>query len=331
MRQMAAENITNGVSKMRVASGELNAEDSQRASDYESIDVICEDEAEDADDIKIRTLPVRGKERGGGVRQEKVVSRGGRGSKGPSGEKAGKHPSWSVEEMLKLARAKRDQQTHLEGIPLNYGRMRQREWKLQDLQKHLLAVGVDRTTDDISKKWDNLFQQCKKVQWYQNISGGKNFFNLTPALRMEKGFNFRMEERVYDEIDAMSKGNKTICPDNVADTSARGGVQMPRSPSVAGESAARGDGDDGNDDDGGSARESNFSAGSTGGDCKRKNMRQQTFEAIVEIMDKHDALMTDTKGPTSDNIPFWSSSATLSSVRLMPNGSTTRHPTRRTG
>ncbi|GBG81691.1 hypothetical protein CBR_g32686 [Chara braunii] len=261
---MAAENITNGVSRMRVASGEPNAEDSQRASDYESKDVICEDEVEDADDMEIRPLPVRGRGRGGGVCQEKVVSRGGRRSKGPPGKKVGKHPLRSVEEMLKLARAKRDQQAHFEGMPHNYGRMRNKEWKLQDLQKRLLEVGVVRTTDDIGKKWDNLFQQYKKVQRYQNASGGKNFFNLIPALRTKEGFNFRMEER------------------------------MPRSPSVAGESAVEGDGGDGNDDDGGSAQESSFSAGSTGGNCKRKNMRQQTFEAIAEVMDKHGTLMADT-------------------------------------
>ncbi|GBG76016.1 hypothetical protein CBR_g21256 [Chara braunii] len=223
MRQMVAENITNGVSRMRVASGEPNAEDSQRASDYESTDVICEDEAEDADDMEIRPLPVRGRGRGGVVHQEKFVFRGGRRSKCPPGEKAGKRPT---------------------------------EWKLQDLQKRLLEAGVERTVDGIGKKWDNLFQRYKKVQRYQNASRGKNFFNLAHALRTEEGFNFIMEERVYDEINAKSKGNKTIYPDNVADTSARGGLQMSRSPSVAGESVSGGDEGDGNDDDGGSARES---------------------------------------------------------------------------
>ncbi|GBG61242.1 hypothetical protein CBR_g19774 [Chara braunii] len=222
---MSATDASNGHGEhnewgVQDACGEWSAEDSQRTSDYESTDVICEDEAEDADDMEIRPLPVRGRERGGGVRQEKAVSRVGRHSKGPSGEKAGKQPSWSVEEMLKLAQAKRDQQAHFEGMPHNYERMRNREWNLQDLQKRLLEVGVDRTTNDIGKKRDNLFQQYKKVQRYQNASGGKNFFNLAPVLRTEEGFNFRMEERVYDEIDAMSKGNKTIYPDNVADTSA---------------------------------------------------------------------------------------------------------------
>ncbi|GBG61927.1 hypothetical protein CBR_g26090 [Chara braunii] len=90
----------------------------------------------------------------------------------------------------------------------------------------------------------------------------------------------------------MSKGNKTY-PDNLADTSARGGVQMPRAPSVLGKSAAGGDVGDGNDNDGGSAPESGFSAGSMGGNSKRKNTRQQTFDAITKVMEKHDALMVD--------------------------------------
>ncbi|GBG74117.1 hypothetical protein CBR_g17828 [Chara braunii] len=88
----------------------------------------------------------------------------------------------------------------------------------------------------------------------------------------------------------MSQRNKTVYPDNLVDTSAWGGVPMPggpagdtpRQPSVAGESIAGGDVGDGNDEDGGSAREYGFSAGSMGGAGKRKNMWQQTFDAIAE-------------------------------------------------
>ncbi|GBG92787.1 hypothetical protein CBR_g57137 [Chara braunii] len=96
----------------------------------------------------------------------------------------------------------------------------------------------------------------------------------------------------------MSKNNKTIYPDNVADTSARGGVPPAmdghRQAAVGGESFAGGEGGDGVDEDVGSARESGFSAGSTGTPAKRKNMRQQTFDAIAKVMDKHGALMADT-------------------------------------
>ncbi|GBG77368.1 hypothetical protein CBR_g23699 [Chara braunii] len=302
MRCAGGDNITTSVSRLRGGS-DVDADDSCRASGDESPDSRYEDDAEDADGLEIRPVAARGGRRGGGGRQQRAASRGGRGSKAPVGDKGGKHPAWSVEEMLKLTRAKRDQQAHFEGMPHNYGRMRNREWKLLDLQKRLAEVGVNRTTDNIGKKWDNVFQQYKKVQCYQNMSGGKNFFILTPAMRTEEGFNFRMDKRVFNEIDNMSQNNKTIYPDNIADTSARGGVapvmdgqcQAP----VGGESAVGGEGGDGVDEDGGSTRESGFSAGSTGAPGKSKNMRQQSFDAIAEVMEKHGALMADIVEGTS--------------------------------
>ncbi|GBG83479.1 hypothetical protein CBR_g37191 [Chara braunii] len=296
MRRAGTENITTGVSRIRVGS-DVDADDSRRASGDESSDSRCEDDAEDGEVLEIRPMAARGGRRGGRRRQQRGESRGGRGSKALVGDKGGKHPAWSVEEMQKLARAKRDQQAHFEGMPHNYGRMRNREWKLLDLQKWLAEVGVNRTTNDIGKKFDNVFQQYKNLQRYQNMSGGNNFFTLTLATRADEGFNFRMDERVFNEIDNMSKKNKTIYPDNVADTSARGGVPPTmdghRQAVVGGESSAGGEGGDGVDEDVGSARETGFSAGSTGTPAKRKNMRQQTFDAIAEVMDKHGALMAD--------------------------------------
>ncbi|GBG67640.1 hypothetical protein CBR_g768 [Chara braunii] len=284
MNRPTAENTTNGVLRMRVGS-DADADDTRKATGDESSDFHCEDEADDAEELEIRPLGVRGRGRGGCGRQENRGSRGGRISKAPAGNKGGKHPTWSA---------------HFDGMPHNYGRMHNREWKLPDLQKRLVEVGVKRTTDDIGEKGDNLFQQYKKVQQYENASRGKNFFNLTPALRTEEGFNFRMDERVYLKIDNMCRGNKNIYPDNLADMSARGEVQMlgdtQRSPSIAGEFVVGGDAGDDNDEDGGSTRDSGFSVGSTGGAAKRKNMRQKTFDsdAIAEVMEKHGALMVDT-------------------------------------
>ncbi|GBG71268.1 hypothetical protein CBR_g8689 [Chara braunii] len=165
MRRAATENITTGVSRLRVGS-DVDADNSRRASGDESPDSLYEDDAEDGEGLEIRPVAARGGQRGGRGRQQRGESHGGRGSKAPVGDKGGKHPAWSVEEMLKLARAKRDQQAHFEGMPHNYGRMRNREWKLLDLQKRLAEVEVNRTTDDIGKKWDNVFQQYKKVQRY---------------------------------------------------------------------------------------------------------------------------------------------------------------------
>ncbi|GBG85648.1 hypothetical protein CBR_g40377 [Chara braunii] len=186
MWRAAAENITTGVSRLRVGSN-VDADDSRRASGDESPDSRYEDDAEDGEGLEIRPVAARGGPRGGRGRQQRGESRGGRGSKAPLGDKGGKHPAWSVEEMLKLAQAKRDQQAHFEGMPHNYDRMRNREWKLLDLQKRLAEVGVNRATDHIGKKWDNVFQQYKKVQRYQNMFGGKNFFTLTPCNESGRG------------------------------------------------------------------------------------------------------------------------------------------------
>ncbi|GBG91882.1 hypothetical protein CBR_g53940 [Chara braunii] len=207
MRRPTVENITNGMSRMRVGS-DADADDTRRASGDKSSNFHCEDDAEDAKELEIRHLGVRGRARGGCGRQQKAVSRGGRVLKAPAGEKGGKHPTWSVEEMLKLDRAKRDQQAHFDGMPHNYGHMRNWERKPRDLQKCLVEVGVKRTTD--------------------------------------------------------------------------------------GESIAKGDAGDDNDEDGGSVQESGFSVSSTGGADKRKNIHQQTFDAIAEVMEKPDALMANT-------------------------------------
>ncbi|GBG89595.1 hypothetical protein CBR_g49385 [Chara braunii] len=264
MRGPTVENITNGVWTMRVAS-DADAEDTRRATGDESSYFYCEDEADDAEELEIRPLGVGRRGRGGCGCQQNQGSRGGRISKAPAGDKGGKHPTWNVEEMLKLARAKRDQQAHFIGMSHNDGRVHNKEWKLQDLQKRLVEVCVKRTTDDIWKKCNNLFQSYKK--------------------------------QVYLGIDKISQGNKTIYPDNLTDTSACGEVEMSgdmhRPPSVEGESVAEGDTGDDNDGDGGSARGSRFGAGSTGGAGKRKIMRQQTINNIVEVMEKHGALMAD--------------------------------------
>ncbi|GBG62913.1 hypothetical protein CBR_g34285 [Chara braunii] len=183
MRRATTDNITNGVSLMRVGS-DADADDCRRASGEESPDSHCEEEPEDADDLEIRPVGVRGGRRGGCGRQQKAAS-----------------PS----------------------------------------------------------KW---ISEC----------------TLRSTICL--------------------KAIRTIYSDNLVDTSAQGGVQMSgdtqRQPSVAGESYARGDVGDSNDADGGLARESGFNAGNTGGAGKRKNMRQQTFDTIAEVMEKHDALMADT-------------------------------------
>ncbi|GBG63505.1 hypothetical protein CBR_g38573 [Chara braunii] len=125
-------------------------------------------------------------------------------------------------------------------------------------------------------------------------SGKQNFFTLMLTERKEKGFDFRMDERVYSEMEAMSKADHTIHPASLVDTGAAGGVQMPGPGGDQNESVPSEGCGDGQDDDRGSTRDSTFSSGSAGRSGKRKNVRQQTFKAIADVMDKHGKMMATT-------------------------------------
>ncbi|GBG78768.1 hypothetical protein CBR_g27992 [Chara braunii] len=83
MRRAAAENITAGVSRLRVGS-DVDADDNCRASGDESPDSRYEDDAEDGEGLEIRPMAARGGRRGGRGRQQRGESRGGRGSKAPA-------------------------------------------------------------------------------------------------------------------------------------------------------------------------------------------------------------------------------------------------------
>ncbi|GBG84750.1 hypothetical protein CBR_g39128 [Chara braunii] len=76
----------------------------------------------------------------------------------------------------------------------------------------------------LRKKWDNLMEQFKKVHKFQNLSGGKNYFELASSAERSECFNFVMDWSVYDEMEAMTKGDHTIHPKNLADMEAAGFV-----------------------------------------------------------------------------------------------------------
>ncbi|GBG68897.1 hypothetical protein CBR_g3596 [Chara braunii] len=176
-----------------------------------------------------------------------------------------------------------------------YARMKPREWKWQDVAQRLKNVGVDRDVEKCGKKWDNLMQQFKKVHHFQSLSGGADFFQLSAKERASEGFNFTMDRAVYDEIEGSIRRNHTINPKNVADTGASGGVRLPSTSNADPESVADGDGGVGREDDNkGSTRGSSQTTGTLAGLGKRKSMRQQTFEALTECMEKHGALMAST-------------------------------------
>ncbi|GBG79679.1 hypothetical protein CBR_g29944 [Chara braunii] len=177
--------------------------------------------------------------------------------------------------------------------------MKTREWKWEDVRARLQSMGVTRDVVDCGKKWDNLMQQFKKVHKFQNLSDGKDYFKIASKDRRSQGFSFVMDRTVYDGMEAMTKGDHTIHPKNLANTGATGGVQMPAGAGAAADTMATEGGGDAADEEQGSTKDSTFSAGSGGGYGKRKNMQQQTFEAVADVMEKHGALMASTMDSAS--------------------------------
>ncbi|GBG68076.1 hypothetical protein CBR_g1197 [Chara braunii] len=183
----------------------------------------------------------------------------------------------------------------LQGIGTSYARMKPREWKWLDVEQRLKKVGVEREVERCGKKWDNLMQQFKKVHHFQGLSGKRDFFQFTGKERLSKGFSFNMDRAVYDEILGSTAKRHTMNPKNVADTGAPGGVRLPSANSADPESVgdrdavARLD-----DDDDVSTRGYSQTTGGPGGFGKRKSTRQQTFDALLECMKKHGALVAST-------------------------------------
>ncbi|GBG89187.1 hypothetical protein CBR_g48894 [Chara braunii] len=241
-----------------------------------------------------------GRKRGGSRAAKKLpeTRTGRRGKKGvedaSAGEGSKSRDFWTVEHMIALIWAKRDQDSHLAGLAHTTGRMKTKTWKWDDVEKRLVHMGVtSRKAVDSGKKWDNLYQQFKTVHKFMGESGKPNFFTLTPGERKERGFDFRMDERVYSEMAAMTRSDHTIHPTNLADTGATGGVQMPGPHGGRNKSGGSEGGGEGQDDDQGSTRDS-ISGGGVGRGNKRKNVRQQTFDTIADVMKEHGSLMATT-------------------------------------
>ncbi|GBG74397.1 hypothetical protein CBR_g18808 [Chara braunii] len=263
-------------------------------------EVECDVEEDDSGDV----FPLRAPSMSGRGGRGRASTNAGRRRKRPSaasadaegeGDGEGGRNFWFVDHMVALIRAKRDQDAQLQASGHAFARMQSREWKWLDVQERLLKVGVDRPADKCGKKWDNLMQQFKKIHTFMGMSGKEDFFQLTSQQRAEKGFSFNMDRAVYEEIKGAKERSDTISPSNLADTGGAGGVQLPSAQSATPEFV--GDGDaagDGNDEDDSSARGASQTTGSPADFGKRKNVRQQTFEALSECMEKHGALMAST-------------------------------------
>ncbi|GBG77717.1 hypothetical protein CBR_g24164 [Chara braunii] len=302
LRRQQEDSITQGVQRLRVGERSEQADVVGGVGDvWTTTDEFqCDVEEDDTADVFPVRAPNMGGRGGRGRASTTAVRRRTRSSAGSTdaegeGDGEGGRNFWSVEHMVSLIRAKRDQDAQLQASGHSFTRMRSREWKWLDVRKRLLKVGIDRPADKCGKKWDNLMQHFKKVHLFMGTSGREDFFQLTSQQRADKGFNFTMDRAMYDEIKGAKERSHTVSPTNVADIGGAGGVQLASAQSAPRESV--GDGDaaaDGIDEDDTSARGGSHTSGSPAGLGKRKNVRKQTFDALAESMDKHGVLMAST-------------------------------------
>ncbi|GBG79372.1 hypothetical protein CBR_g29521 [Chara braunii] len=295
------ESITRGVQRLRVEEEENDGDAPAMGADDQEWN---DDDGEGGEDDAGYISSFKQSSMGGRGGKTRVCARNGRRGKkaarmgsdaeGDADAEEGRH-FLSVDNMIAPIRAKRDQDVHLQGMGTAYTRMKPREWKWLDVAQRLKKVGIDREAEWCGKKWDNLMQQFKKVHHFQGLSGKHDFFQFFGKERLLKGFNFNMDRAVNDEILGSTTKSHTINPKNVADTGAPGGVRPSSATSADPESVGDGDGGAGHDDnEDGLTRGSFETTGSPAGFGKRKSMRQQTFEALTECMEKHGALVTST-------------------------------------
>ncbi|GBG80187.1 hypothetical protein CBR_g30553 [Chara braunii] len=292
------ESITRGVQRLRVVDDENDGDAPDVGGNDQDLN---DDDCGGGEDDAGQVWPSKQSSMVGKGGRAKASIRNGRRGKKPTGKgsdveadgdaEGGRH-FWSVDDMVALIRAKRDQDAHLQGMGTAYARMKLREWKWLDVEQRLKKVGVEREAERCGKKWDNLMQQFKKVHHFQGLSGKQDFFQFTGKERLSKGFSFNMDRAVYDEILGSTAKSHTINPKNVADTGAPGGVRLSSANSGDPESVGDRDAAAGlDDDDGGSTRGSSQTTGGPAGFSKRKSTRQQTFDTLSECMEKQGALV----------------------------------------
>ncbi|GBG68134.1 hypothetical protein CBR_g2685 [Chara braunii] len=161
---------------------------------------------------------------------------------------------------------------HLAGLRHNYRRMRTKEWKWEDIAKRMANAGRPKDADDCMKKWDNIFQNYKKIQRFQNSSGRPDFFRLSNEERKEYNFKFRMERALYNEIHIGMVGNHTIFPLNIADAGSPDGVHLPRRGAGAGESVGSEGAGEGLPEERSTTRDSDSNAASGAGGEDRSSV-----------------------------------------------------------
>ncbi|GBG61053.1 hypothetical protein CBR_g18646 [Chara braunii] len=160
-RQSSTSAITRGVAKINVRADDTPSDcDGAGGEDFSAGDGGNYNDDDDDGEMEIRPL---GKKRGGprATSKSSELRAGRRGKKtvgdASAGDGAKSRDFWTVEHMIALVRAKREQDLHLAGLGHNMGRMKTKTWKWADIESRLVQMGVTtRKADDCGKKWDNL-------------------------------------------------------------------------------------------------------------------------------------------------------------------------------
>ncbi|GBG69978.1 hypothetical protein CBR_g4806 [Chara braunii] len=168
-RQSSTSAITRGVAKINVRADDTPGDcDGAGGEDCSAGDGGNDNDDDDDGEMEIRPL---GKKRGGprATSKSSEPRAGRRGKKtagdASTGDGAKSRDFWTVEHMIALVRAKRDQDLHLAGLGHNMGRMKTKTWKWADIESRLLQMGVTtRKADDCGKKWDNLGGKAQPAQ-----------------------------------------------------------------------------------------------------------------------------------------------------------------------
>ncbi|GBG80903.1 hypothetical protein CBR_g31459 [Chara braunii] len=192
LRSANTSSITRGVARISVGAEDVFVDCDGGGGEEIAADDDGDDNDED-DDGEMEIRPVGRK--GGGSRATTKVRESRTGRKGKkcveessTGDVTKSRDFWTVEHMIALIKAKKDQDLHLAGMGHNYGRMKTKTWKWDDVEKRLVQMEVtSRKAVDCGKKWDNLYQQFKSVHKFMGESGKPNFFTLTSGERRERG------------------------------------------------------------------------------------------------------------------------------------------------
>ncbi|GBG63591.1 hypothetical protein CBR_g38657 [Chara braunii] len=261
LRRQQEESITQGVQRLRVGERARQADAVGGGGDVwtDGDEVQCDVEEDDNGDV----FPLRAPNMGGRVGRGRASTNVGR-------------------------RGKRSLATSADAKGEGDGEGGRNFWFVD----HMVAlIRAKRDQDAQLQVAGHAFARMWSREW--------KWLNVRERL-LKKGFSFNMDRAVYEEIKGAKERSYTISPSNVTDIGGAGGVQLPSAQSATPESV--GDGDaagDGNDEDDSSARGGSQTTGSPAGFRKRKNVQQQTFEALSECMEKHGALMASTMGSES--------------------------------